>query len=366
MNNNQVKELISPASAVRSVKSVNVSTREATRMQSNPLVSVIVPAYNVHQYLDDCISSIVCQTYSNIQIIIVDDGSTDGTSSKCDSWQRRDNRIIAIHKRNNGASSARNRGIQEATGEYCLFVDSDDLIERDAITKLVSCITSLNVDVVSFDIAPFDDRGNLPRNASVPGEYPALEKNDPTGCLEQLYLGNIGNFAPTYFVKKEVIDKLGVPFPEDVALYEDVIYTNKMIRAASTIGFLPEQLYRYRQREGSITKCADSSNAQQGYEVVLKILSLPIEDKLRDCRALYCVRLLFGAFNLIESTNSKRNTTLKEDIRQLIMALSSETKIIRLDLKTNIKVFLLKHGLYEKCRTIWMIIKQDRANVKRI
>ena len=94
-------------------------------MQSE-LVSVVVPVYNVENYLNRCLDSIVSQTYKNIEVILVDDGSTDMSSSMCDEWRYRDNRIKVVHKKNAGLGEARNSGIENATGKYICFVDSDD------------------------------------------------------------------------------------------------------------------------------------------------------------------------------------------------------------------------------------------------
>ena len=100
-------------------------------MNSRPKISVIVPVYNVEKYLDNCINSIVNQTYDNLEILLVDDGSKDNSGSLCDEWALRDNRIKVIHKQNGGASSARNAGLDAATGEYIGFVDADDYIDID-------------------------------------------------------------------------------------------------------------------------------------------------------------------------------------------------------------------------------------------
>lgn len=115
-------------------------------------ISVIVPVYKVEKYLDRCIESIVAQTYKNIEIIIVDDGSPDKCPQICDAWKSKDSRIQVIHKKNGGLSSARNMGIHMATGEYILFVDSDDCIVSDACEKLYAYANGVDLVVAEATI----------------------------------------------------------------------------------------------------------------------------------------------------------------------------------------------------------------------
>lgn len=113
------------------------------------LLSVIVPVYKVESYLDRCVESIVGQSYRNLEIILVDDGSPDGCPEKCDDWAKRDNRIKVIHKQNAGLGFARNSGLDIATGEYVAFVDSDDYIENDMYRTLIDAACRHNADMVS-------------------------------------------------------------------------------------------------------------------------------------------------------------------------------------------------------------------------
>ena len=114
-----------------------------------PLVSIIVPVYKVEKYLDRCVESLVNQTYKNIEIILVDDGSPDNCPEMCDAWAQKDSRIVVIHKENGGVSSARNKGLESARGEWIWFVDSDDYVELFALEKLVPMTD--NSDLIIFD-----------------------------------------------------------------------------------------------------------------------------------------------------------------------------------------------------------------------
>ena len=117
---------------------------------NEPLVSVIVPVYKVEDYLDKCVESIVKQTYKNLEIILVDDGSPDNCPSMCDSWAQKDSRIKVIHKENGGVSSARNSALDTAAGDYICFVDSDDFIEPNAVGYMLENIGDADVIQLSL------------------------------------------------------------------------------------------------------------------------------------------------------------------------------------------------------------------------
>ena len=117
------------------------------------LVSVIIPVYNVEKYLDRCVESVVNQTYGNLEIILVDDGSPDGCPGKCDEWAKKDDRIKVIHKQNEGLGMARNTGIENATGEYIWFVDGDDAIDSNSINVLLSNIYKTHCDAYIINFA---------------------------------------------------------------------------------------------------------------------------------------------------------------------------------------------------------------------
>jgi glycosyltransferase involved in cell wall biosynthesis len=117
----------------------------------SPLLSVITPVYNVESYLDRCVQSILCQSYCNIELILIDDGSTDSSSKKCEEWARKDNRIIVIHKDNGGVSSARNAGLEKASGEYLTFVDPDDFLAPDTYNlNMEYLLEHRDVDILQY------------------------------------------------------------------------------------------------------------------------------------------------------------------------------------------------------------------------
>ena len=114
----------------------------------NPKVTVVLPIYNVEKYLNRCIQSVVNQSYNNLEIILVDDGSTDRSGVLCDEWEKKDNRIRVIHKKNAGLGEARNSGIDNATGQYICFFDSDDYIRLDAVDTAITCVRNNRSELV--------------------------------------------------------------------------------------------------------------------------------------------------------------------------------------------------------------------------
>ena len=128
----------------------------------NPLISVIVPIYNVEEYLNRCVESIVYQTYQNLEIILVDDGSPDNCSHMCDCWAGKDNRIKVIHKENGGLSDARNAGMKIATGEYISFIDSDDWIDRKTFSLVMEKIIATKAQIGAFNIISVDSNSFTP------------------------------------------------------------------------------------------------------------------------------------------------------------------------------------------------------------
>ena len=130
-------------------------------MNRSELVSIIVPVYKVEKYLDKCIESIVGQTYENLEIILVDDGSPDNCPAMCDRWAEKDSRIKVIHKENGGLSSARNAGLDACTGEYIYFLDSDDYIAENCIEMLFNTIISDGSDMCIGNLMSVDESENF-------------------------------------------------------------------------------------------------------------------------------------------------------------------------------------------------------------
>ena len=217
------------------------------------LVSVIIPVYNVENYLHECIDSVVNQTYKNLEIILVDDSSSDKSSQICDDYSKNDPRIIVIHKNyNSGVSDTRNAGLKIAKGEYIYFLDSDDYIEKGAIESLLFQAQSHSADMVFFDAEIIGKKNPF---------YPVklytrknLYTNPLKGPLMLEKLVENGEYRPAIpliFIRKNVLIKNKINFYPGV-LYEDELFTLKLFLISGIVVHLPKCLYYRRIRDNSI------------------------------------------------------------------------------------------------------------------
>lgn len=214
-------------------------------------ISVIIPVYNVENYLERCIKSVISQTFKDLEIILVDDGSTDRSGQLCDKFAKDDSRIKVIHKKNGGLSSARNSGIDIAIGEYITFVDSDDWILPDAYEYLLNVIEKTNADIVSADYSFTDGR---PIKANE--KYDETEIIGPEKILKYYLMQEVIHGKNDFPVWIKLYNKdlfCDVRFP-DGKLYEDSITNFKIISKCNKYLKSSKIIYAYFQRPHSITK----------------------------------------------------------------------------------------------------------------
>lgn len=207
------------------------------------LISVIVPVYNVEDYLDECMESIVCQTYKNIEILLIVGNSTDESTKKCREWCEKDNRIVFIREKEAGLGAARNQGIEEAKGEYIVFIDSDDWIRKDYIEKLYLAITENNADMAECDFVRIRNRFD---ESSVCKSSETLGKN-----FEKSYRWILGQVAMWRIMsKKDLWLKYQIVQPNTRA--EDIVTYPLLLAYADKIVGVSECLYYYRKdRKGN-------------------------------------------------------------------------------------------------------------------
>ena len=210
-----------------------------------PKVSVIVPVYNVEKYIDKCLKSLVEQTLDDIEIIVVNDGSTDDSKKVIDNYiERYPEKIVYLEKKNGGLSDARNYGIPYAKGEYIAFLDSDDYVEKDIYEKMYEIAKKENSDMVECDFY---------------WEYPNKTKKD-IGVIysgQNEMLENVRVVAWNKLIKREILEISKIQFPKGYR-YEDVEFTYKLIPYLNKVSFVKEPLIHYIQRPDSI------SNSQNG------------------------------------------------------------------------------------------------------
>ncbi len=231
-------------------------------MNQDNLITVVVPVYNVEQYLKECIESLCQQTYNNLEIILVDDGSTDQSSEICDSYQDTDSRIHVIHQKNGGLSDARNTGIQASHGNFITFVDSDDVCGLDMISYLYQLLSSHNADLSVCQRCLIDETSK-PKKV----RYQSVEDSIILGnynCMKD-FLTNprIDTVAWGKLYKTELFDSVRYPYGK---YNEDVFTTYKIIAKCNCIAIGSGRLYQYRVRHASIMQSGFSKKHLDGIE----------------------------------------------------------------------------------------------------
>ena len=217
-------------------------------MRAYPKISVIVPIYNVEKYLEKCLGSIINQTYKNLEIICVNDGSTDNSLEILKKYSNQDSRIIIIDKKNGGLSSARNEGLKIATGEFIGFVDSDDYIESNTYEEcILKFKEDITIDMVCFSFKFVYENSEHIINSKIVNS-PFEGKLDNNILIGKDILISVWS----KLFRKAIVDKYNICFINGV-LYEDNFFTNAFLLSSEKSYFINKPLYNYRQRVDSIT-----------------------------------------------------------------------------------------------------------------
>ena len=234
-------------------------------------VSVIVPIYNIDQYIEQCISSIIMQTYDKLQIVLVDDGSTDRSGQICDQYQKKDVRIVVIHKQNEGLVPARKTGLLAATGKYICYVDGDDWIEPDFIEHLLAGMeragTELGVADYFCDMEEYSWKVQERQQAGV---YDTKELISTMLYTGEFYEFGISQFVWAKLFRRDVLYEIQMQVDDRIFCGEDVTYP--YILKTRKICFLSYAGYHYRQRRGSMTSGYDA-NEQMRNRILIQYLA---------------------------------------------------------------------------------------------
>lgn len=230
------------------------------------LVSIIVPVYNVEQYLERCLDSLVNQTLKDIEIILVDDGSTDDSGNICDKYAKKDKRIKVIHKENGGLSDARNIGLSIARGKYIGFVDSDDFISLDMYKKLFNCIEHGNYDIASCEfkkVYEYNEKEIASNTMKI-----ITKEYDNIQALENYFdeytdKREMQTVVCNKIYRRELFDNIKFPYGK---LYEDGYVTYKLLYKSKKVIHIYEELYYYFQREGSLIRSEFSLKVLKSYD----------------------------------------------------------------------------------------------------
>lgn len=235
------------------------------------LVSIVIPIYNVEEYLRECVNSVLKQTYRDIEIILVDDGSPDNCPQICDEYEAVDSRVVVIHQKNGGLSAARNSGLAMARGEYVYFLDSDDYIAENAMEELYAKAKENDLDAVLFDSLVIDEEGKRDdanhkfiRNGRYNNVY-----DGRTLFTEMLNNGDYRPHVQFLFIRKASLIDYNLSFQEGI-VHEDELFTFLLLMHCKRAGHLPRALYYIRIRPGSIMAVPVTERNFAGYKCVVE------------------------------------------------------------------------------------------------
>lgn len=264
-------------------------------MEQMPLISVIVPVYNIKEYLPRCVSSILKQTYKNLEIILVDDGSTDGTAKLCDELAQQDGRIVVFHKENGGSSSARNLGIEKAHGRYLGFVDSDDYISPEMYERLLKGICENDVQIAQIGRDEVDEQGKSLPNICEPPEHD--EFYDSALFLRELLLHKGDCSFCTKLVDRALFARHQFPTG---ALNEDFHLLVQMLMETKGVMSLSGQTYHVFYRVGSNTRKKDKNDFSRVYGDCVDNADMVSDIVKKQFPELEEIAMRFGLFQRLE------------------------------------------------------------------
>ncbi len=270
----------------------------------NPLISIIVPVYKVEQYLDRCVRSIISQTYKNIEVFLVDDGSPDNCGKMCDEYAEKYLCINVIHQENGGQASARNNAVKLASGEYVLFIDSDDYVTDDHVEYLVKLIFKYQADIAIGGFRYLYEGKKIPEKCDVYKEY---ELTPSETLIKMNYGKGFGATPWAKLIKLKLVKKY--PFTEGV-VYEDLDTMYKIIGDANKIVFGERIIYYWIQRNESTMRSEFSTKQLYGIEAAkhqIDYVASNHPEALSAAKARYVAKVIELMSMVLKSENSKDN-----------------------------------------------------------
>lgn len=304
------------------------------------LISVIIPVYNVQCYLNKCIDSVINQTYKNLEIILVDDESTDKCGEICDEYAKIDQRIKVIHKKNGGLSSARNAGLNACTGEYITFIDSDDYIDENYVEELDFILEKNNVDISivnRYDVK--DDK--IEKNT----HYTAIDKKiNSKELLTEFFFDRIPHEAWAKLYKRDLF--ADVQYEEGVRIFEDLKYIYELLlnKELEIYCDTTKYLYYYRNRNDSLMKTTYDQHWRNEMNFYEKIFWKLEEEKRKELSYVY-VNVCIRNFNKVLNETGLSNKQLLEEINEIqrhLKIIKSQAYFLN-GKKNKIKIFIIRH-----------------------
>lgn len=328
--------------------------------EQKPLISIIVPVYNARKYLKECINSIVNQTYTNLDIILIDDGSTDDSGEICDEYAKKEKRIRVFHKNNAGVSSARNMGISQSKAKFLCFVDSDDIILPDYIMYLYELLISNHTDMSACEYVRLTniEMYKESKNSSCVKVY---DKN--TALKNMIYKRRITGHSWLKLYKRELLSN--IHYNEELEVAEDFDFVYQYLQNVDSISYGSRILYIYRQNEES---CMHSNNWRK-YEKAWEISNNRL-NTIKECNSklivAYKTYLFIGALgfysmskNWVDADSFKKNLIDAVSEYSRIVAFNREAKAVHRFL--GILCFINGHIGCQLCRLMKQKVQLSKA-----
>lgn len=225
--------------------------KDSKSNEKNIRFSILTPVYNVEKYICDCIDSVLGQSYGNFELILVNDGSTDSSGKICDKYAAKDNRIKVIHKENEGLLITRRRALQEARGEYCVILDSDDTLEKNTLEIIYKNICTYDCDLVIYGLKKVLN-GNVISCVSETDKHPYIIE-DKRELYRKFFLSNRYNSLCRKSFKRTLVDNESYEMFRGVDIAEDLLQSVELIKNSKKTVFIPDVLYSYTMNPNSIT-----------------------------------------------------------------------------------------------------------------
>lgn len=320
-------------------------------MENSKLISIIIPIYKVEKYLDRCVQSVVNQTYKNLEIILVNDGSPDNCPQICDEWASKDNRIKVIHKSNGGVSSARNEGLKNVTGEYVVFIDADDYVSKDFLQNLISVANNEQVDIVISGFTIVDDKGNKKLVSKQEVTELSIDNID---CFMDLVVDGFFDISCNKLYKAKLIKnafKEGLPLGEDRIFNLDYFkeINNKVIINNSTGYFyISNPTSACHKKRKNIYNILVVSHDELGKFLDFKY-------RTHQNNKFYGLIANFAVNVITQCLKEDRKDTYKKLCNNELFK-ESIIKYKPKGIKEKVKLFLLKHKMFGLIRMITKIL----------
>ena len=331
--------------------------------EKSELISIIIPFFNADKYLKRCIESVISQSYDKLEIILVNDGSTDSSKTICDEYINKDSRIKLINKKNEGVAKARNEGIIKAKGKYIAFVDADDWLENDAIYKLYNMLLKGNVDIVRGNFFFENENGIYDFGKIDVFKNRKIEKDDfdsKNVLIEKMFKGEIRAYVWLLLVKRDLLINNNIFFRPDIPYMEDTIFYIELLLNNTSIYMSDEKIYHYFYNSNSATKSpkrlkVNINSVLRVNRIIIEILNKKEEILPQNINFLCntCFITIMNNFFRIYKSRIESNNQIKKELLEICNDKQLEY------IMNNVKVRLIPF----QYKIQYMILKRKKINL---